>query len=130
MRHAERRSDRRQGLVDADGDEGAFIRELDPTGVAVLVLAGDITMGRNYEDLATVFEPFARKYIGPNGSWRAGLVLHRRHRQKLLRRDPPNIRSGTSVACRGRRAQPGRGRLRLLCDQPAANGTRNVSISR
>jgi predicted phosphodiesterase len=33
-----------------------------PTGVDVLVLAGDITMARHYEDLASVFKPLARKY--------------------------------------------------------------------
>ena len=44
-------------------DGGAeLIRELDPTGVDVLVLAGDITMARHYEDLASVFDPLARKY--------------------------------------------------------------------
>jgi predicted phosphodiesterase len=45
----------------ADGGAG-FIRELDPTGVDVLVLAGDITMARQYEDLASVFRPLAQKY--------------------------------------------------------------------
>ena len=34
----------------------------DPTGVDVLVLAGDITMARHYEDLANVLKPLARKY--------------------------------------------------------------------
>ena len=44
-------------------DAGAkLIRELDPTGVDVLVLAGDITMARHYEDLTSVFKPLARKY--------------------------------------------------------------------
>ena len=44
-------------------DGGAeLIRELDPTGVDVLVLAGDITMARHYEDLVSVFKPLARKY--------------------------------------------------------------------
>src|SRR5260221_2285820 len=44
-------------------DGGAeLIRELDPTGVDVLVLAGDITTARYYEDLASVFKPLARKY--------------------------------------------------------------------
>ena len=39
-------------------DGGAeLIRELDPTGVDVLVLAGDITMARHYEDLTSVFKP-------------------------------------------------------------------------
>ena len=43
-------------------DGGAeLIRELDPTGVDVLVLAGDITMARHYEDLASVFKPLARE---------------------------------------------------------------------
>src|SRR5450631_642840 len=39
-----------------------LIRDLDPTGVDVLVLAGDITMARHYEDLESVFKPLARKY--------------------------------------------------------------------
>src|SRR5207248_2972323 len=39
-----------------------LIRELDPTGIDVLVLAGDITMARHYENLASVFEPLATKY--------------------------------------------------------------------
>ena len=44
-------------------DGGAeLIRELDPTGVDVLVLAGDITMARRYEDLVSVLKPLARKY--------------------------------------------------------------------
>jgi predicted MPP superfamily phosphohydrolase len=44
-------------------DGGAeLIRELDPTGVDVLVMAGDITMARHYPDLASVFKPLARKY--------------------------------------------------------------------
>ena len=44
-------------------DGGAeFIRSLDPTGVDVLVLAGDITMARHYEDLENAFKPLARKY--------------------------------------------------------------------
>jgi predicted phosphodiesterase len=45
----------------ADGG-AAFIRALDPTGVDLLVLAGDITMAQHYEDLETVFEPLATKY--------------------------------------------------------------------
>ena len=45
----------------ADGGAG-FIRELDATGVDVLVLAGDITMAGQYEDLASVFGPLAQKY--------------------------------------------------------------------
>jgi hypothetical protein len=49
--------------LEMHADRGAeFIRELDPTGVDVLVLAGDITMARDYEDLESVFEPLARKY--------------------------------------------------------------------
>ena len=37
--------------LEMHADRGAeFIRELDPTGVDVLVLAGDITMARHYED--------------------------------------------------------------------------------
>jgi predicted phosphodiesterase len=44
-------------------DGGAeLIRELDPTGVDVLVLAGDITMARDYSNLESVFKPLARKY--------------------------------------------------------------------
>jgi predicted phosphodiesterase len=44
-------------------DGGAeLIRELDPTGIDVLVLAGDITTARYYDDLASVFTPLARKY--------------------------------------------------------------------
>jgi hypothetical protein len=44
-------------------DGGAeLIRELDPTGVDVLVLADDITIARDYEDLASVFKPLAAKY--------------------------------------------------------------------
>ena len=45
----------------ADGGAG-LIRELDPTGVDVLVLAGDITMARNYASLESVFKPLAKKY--------------------------------------------------------------------
>jgi predicted phosphodiesterase len=45
----------------ADGGAG-LIRELDPTDVDVLVLAGDITMARHYPDLESVFKPLARKY--------------------------------------------------------------------
>jgi predicted phosphodiesterase len=45
----------------ADGGAG-LIKELDPTGVDVLVLAGDITMARRYENLERVFKPLARKY--------------------------------------------------------------------
>jgi predicted phosphodiesterase len=44
-------------------DGGAeLIRELDPTGVDVLVLAGDITTARYYEALESVFKPLAKKY--------------------------------------------------------------------
>jgi predicted phosphodiesterase len=44
-------------------DGGAeLIRELDPTGVDVLVMAGDITMARHYADLESVFKPLVRKY--------------------------------------------------------------------
>ena len=44
-------------------DGGAeLIRELDPTGVEVLVLAGDITMARHYANLEGVFKPLAKKY--------------------------------------------------------------------
>jgi predicted phosphodiesterase len=35
---------------------------LDPKGVDVLVLAGDITMARHYSNLESVFKPLARKY--------------------------------------------------------------------
>jgi Icc-related predicted phosphoesterase len=45
----------------ADGGAG-LIRELDPTGVDILVLAGDITMARQYANLERVFEPLAKKY--------------------------------------------------------------------
>jgi predicted phosphodiesterase len=45
----------------ADGGAG-LIRELDPTGVDVLVLAGDITMARHYANLESVFKPLAKKY--------------------------------------------------------------------
>ena len=45
----------------ADGGAG-LIRELDPTGVDILVLADDITMARYYESLASGFEPLAIKY--------------------------------------------------------------------
>jgi hypothetical protein len=39
-----------------------LIRELDPTGVNVLILAGDITMAGHCADLESVFKPLARKY--------------------------------------------------------------------
>jgi Icc-related predicted phosphoesterase len=45
----------------ADGG-ASLIRELDPTGVDLLVLAGDITMARNLDDLLSVFQPLAKKY--------------------------------------------------------------------
>jgi Icc-related predicted phosphoesterase len=45
----------------ADGGAG-FIRALDPTGVDVLVLAGDIMMAGRYDDLERVFKPLAQKY--------------------------------------------------------------------
>jgi predicted phosphodiesterase len=49
--------------LEMHADRGAeLIRELDPTGVDVLVLAGDITSARYYEDLENVFKPLARKY--------------------------------------------------------------------
>jgi hypothetical protein len=49
--------------LEMHADGGAeLIRELDPTGVDLLVLAGDITMARYYESLASVFEPLAIKY--------------------------------------------------------------------
>lgn len=44
-------------------DGGAeLIRELAPTDVDVLVLAGDIVMARDYRNLESVFTPLARKY--------------------------------------------------------------------
>ncbi len=49
--------------LEMHADGGAeLIRGLDPTSVDVLVLAGDITMARYYEDLESVFRPLARKY--------------------------------------------------------------------
>ncbi|HXJ21805.1 MAG TPA: metallophosphoesterase [Polyangia bacterium] len=49
--------------LEMHADGGAeLIRGLDPTGVDVLVLAGDITMARYYEDLESVFKPLAKKY--------------------------------------------------------------------
>src|SRR4029078_11585114 len=45
----------------ADG-VAELIRELDPTGVDVLVLAGDIPTARYYEALESVFKPLAKKY--------------------------------------------------------------------
>ena len=49
--------------LEMHADGGAeLIRGLDATGVDVLVLAGDITMARHYEDLESVFKPLARKY--------------------------------------------------------------------
>ena len=49
--------------LEMHADRGAeFIRSLDPTGVDVLVLAGDVTMARQYEDLENVFKLLARKY--------------------------------------------------------------------
>ena len=49
--------------LEMHADHGAgFLRALEPTGVDVLVLAGDITGARRYETLAAAFEPLARKY--------------------------------------------------------------------
>lgn len=49
--------------LEMHADGGAeFIRHLDPIGVDVLVLAGDIAMARHYGDLENVFERLARKY--------------------------------------------------------------------
>lgn len=49
--------------LEMHADGGAeLIRGLDPTGVDVLVLAGDITMARYDEDLESVFRPLAKKY--------------------------------------------------------------------
>jgi predicted phosphodiesterase len=45
----------------ADGGAG-FVRALDPAGVDVLVLAGDITYGRDFDVLADTFAPLAEKY--------------------------------------------------------------------
>ena len=39
-----------------------LIRGLDPTGVDVLVLAGDITTARYYEDLESIFKALVTKY--------------------------------------------------------------------
>jgi len=49
--------------LEMHADRGAeFIRRLNPIGVDVLVLAGDVTMARRYEDLENVFQPLARKF--------------------------------------------------------------------
>jgi predicted MPP superfamily phosphohydrolase len=49
--------------LEMHADGGAeLIRGLDPTGVDVLVLAGDITTARYYENLESVFRPLAKKY--------------------------------------------------------------------
>jgi predicted phosphodiesterase len=45
----------------ADGG-AAFVRALDPAGVDVLVLAGDIASARSYEPLAETFAALAAKY--------------------------------------------------------------------
>jgi len=45
----------------ADRGDG-FLAELDPTGVDILVLAGDVTMARFYETLEHVFRPLTAKY--------------------------------------------------------------------
>jgi len=47
--------------MQADGGAG-LIRELDPTGGDVLILAGDITMARHSANLESVFKPHAKKY--------------------------------------------------------------------
>src|SRR5450631_1446927 len=60
-----------------------LIRGLDPTGVDVLVLAGDITMARYYENLESVFRPLAKRYPRRDGEARrvsAGTRSRRRHR--------------------------------------------------
>lgn len=49
--------------LEMHADGGAeLIRELDPTGVDVLVLAGDITTARYYENLERPFKALAQKY--------------------------------------------------------------------
>jgi predicted phosphodiesterase len=49
--------------LEMHADGGAeLIRELDPTGVDVLVLAGDITAARYYENLERPFKALAHKY--------------------------------------------------------------------
>jgi predicted phosphodiesterase len=49
--------------LEMHADGGAdMLRKLDPTGVDVLVLAGDITMARHYSDLESVFKPLVEKY--------------------------------------------------------------------
>ena len=49
--------------LEMHADGGAeLIRDLDPTGVDVLVLAGDITMARHYENLESPFKALAQKY--------------------------------------------------------------------
>jgi len=49
--------------LEMHADAGAeFVRGLDPTGVDLLVLAGDIASARDFEGLAGAFEPFAEKY--------------------------------------------------------------------
>jgi predicted phosphodiesterase len=49
--------------LEMHADQGAsFLDALDPTGVDVLVLAGDITSGRDYSTLEGVFAPLVGKY--------------------------------------------------------------------
>jgi len=49
--------------LEMHADRGAaFVRALDPTGVDVLVLAGDITGAARYDALADVFAPLAERY--------------------------------------------------------------------
>ena len=49
--------------LEMHADRGAaFVRALDPTGVDVLVLAGDITSAQRFETLVEVFAPLADKY--------------------------------------------------------------------
>ena len=49
--------------LEMHADGGAeLIRELDPTGVDILVLAGDITTARYYENLERPFKALAHKY--------------------------------------------------------------------
>jgi predicted phosphodiesterase len=49
--------------LEMHADRGAaFVRALDPTGVDALVLAGDITYGRDLDGLVEAFEPLADKY--------------------------------------------------------------------
>jgi predicted phosphodiesterase len=49
--------------LEMHADRGAgFIRSLEPAGIDVLVLAGDVMMARSYDELASVFQALARRY--------------------------------------------------------------------